>query len=160
MILACSADCVSAVERKFIAPRERAMRGPYFDHILTSMTLALMLAAPLSAFAQDSSEPAATFNERFPADQTSTRPPLETSDAKKEQNVTTTTRIVSAKRARSRVVVRARSFLDAGTEVLPGERKFLDYAFPPTHVALEVVTNTGGRVGWHNSPLPGPLFPW
>jgi hypothetical protein len=79
--------------------------------------------------------------------------------AEKEQNVTTATRIVSAKRARSRVVVRARSFLDAGAEVRPGERKFLDYAFPPTHVALEVVTNTGGRVGWHNSPLPGPLFP-
>jgi len=35
-------------------------------------------------------------------------------------------------------------------------RRILDYAFPPTHVALEVVTNTGGRVGWHNSPLPGP----
>ena len=84
------------------------MRGPYFDHILTSMTLALTLAAPLGAFAQDSNEPAATFKERFPADQTSTRPPLETPDAKKEQNVTTTTRIVSAKRARSRVVVRAR----------------------------------------------------
>ena len=56
------------------------MRGPYFDRILTSMTLALMLAAPVGAFAQ---EPAATFNERFPADQTSTRPPLETPDAKK-----------------------------------------------------------------------------
>ena len=69
------------------------------------------------------------------------------------------TRIVSAKRARSRVVVRARSFLDARAEVLPGERKFFDYAFPPTHVALEVVTNTGGRVGWHSSPLPGPLVP-
>ena len=137
------------------------MRGPYFDHILTSiMTLALMLAAPLGAFAQESNEPAATFNERFPVDEASTRPPLETPDAKKEQNVTKTTRIVSAKRARSRVLVRARSFLDAGTEVLPGERKFLDYAFPPTHVALEVVTNTGGRAGWHNSPLPGPLFPW
>ena len=136
------------------------MRGPYFDHILTSMTLALTLAAPLGAFAQDSNEPAATFKERFPADQTSTRPALETPGAKKEQNVTTTTRIVGAKRARSRVVVRARSFLDAGAEVLPGERKFLDYAFPPTHVALEVVTNTGGRVGWHNSLLPGPLFPW
>src|SRR5215813_2633393 len=104
MILACSADCVRAVERKFIAPRERPMRGPHFDHILTSMTLALMLAAPLGAFAQDSNEPAATFNERFSADQTSTRPHLETPDAKKEQNVTTTMRIVSAKRARSRVV--------------------------------------------------------
>jgi len=75
------------------------MRGPYFDRILTSMTLALMLAAPVGAFAQDSNEPAATFNERFPADQTSTRPPLETPDTEKEQNVRTTTRIVSAKRA-------------------------------------------------------------
>src|SRR5215831_11603254 len=33
------------------------MRGPYFGHILTSMTLALMLAAPLGASAQDSNEP-------------------------------------------------------------------------------------------------------
>ena len=86
------------------------MRGPYFDHILTSMTLALTLAAPLGAFAQDSNEPAATFKERFPADQTSTRPPLETPDAKKEQNVTTTTRIVSAKRARPDNDSRPRAF--------------------------------------------------
>src|SRR5262249_40539571 len=28
------------------------------------------------------------------------------------------------------------------------------------HVALEVVTNTGGGVGWPNLPLPGPLVPW
>ena len=35
--------------------------------------------------------------------------------------------IPSAKRSRSCVVVAPRSFLDAGTEVLPGERKFLDY---------------------------------
>jgi hypothetical protein len=31
----------------------------------------------------------------------------------------------------TRVYVTKRSWLDAGTEVLPGERKFLDYAFPP-----------------------------
>jgi hypothetical protein len=62
-------------------------------------------------------------------------------------------------RARSRVVVVPRSFLDAGTEVLPGERKFLDYAFPPTHTPMDTVQNTGGRVGWHTSPLPGPFFP-
>jgi hypothetical protein len=43
---------------------------------------------------------------------------------------------VHAKRKRSRVVVAPRSFLDACTEVLPGERKFLDYAIPPT---MEVV---------------------
>ncbi|HEY0236495.1 MAG TPA: hypothetical protein VGC86_15795 [Afipia sp.] len=32
---------------------------------------------------------------------------------------------------RTRVYVSRRSWLDAGTEVLPGERKFTDYAFPP-----------------------------
>lgn len=32
---------------------------------------------------------------------------------------------------RTRVYVTQRSWLDAGTEVLPGERKFSDYAFPP-----------------------------
>ena len=32
---------------------------------------------------------------------------------------------------RTRVYVTKRSWLDAGTEVLPGERKFQDYAFPP-----------------------------
>jgi hypothetical protein len=31
----------------------------------------------------------------------------------------------------TRVYVTKRSWLDAGTEVLPGERKFSDYAFPP-----------------------------
>jgi len=32
---------------------------------------------------------------------------------------------------RTRVYVSKRSWLDAGTEVLPGDRKFSDYAFPP-----------------------------
>ena len=86
------------------------------------------------------------------------RPP-DDAQPKKGVNVTTPTRAVTAKRSPSRVVVVPRSFLDAGTEVLPGERKFLNYAFPRTHTAMDVVTNTGGRVGWHNSPLPGPLFP-
>ena len=70
---------------------------------------------------------------------------------------------ISANRAnarRSRLVVPPRSFLDAGTEVLPGQRKFLDYALPPTHTPMDVVQNTGGRVSWHNSPLPGPFFAW
>ena len=30
----------------------------------------------------------------------------------------------------TRVYITTRSWLDAGTEVLPGDRKFLDYAFP------------------------------
>ena len=62
-------------------------------------------------------------------------------------------------RPRSRVVVAPRSFLDAGTEVSPGERKFTDYAFPPSNwgssgQVFSPVTNIGGRVGWHPSPLP------
>ncbi|ABD05461.1 conserved hypothetical protein [Rhodopseudomonas palustris HaA2] len=32
---------------------------------------------------------------------------------------------------RTRVYVTKRSWLDGGTEVLPGDRKFSDYAFPP-----------------------------
>jgi hypothetical protein len=62
-------------------------------------------------------------------------------------------------RPRARVTVAPRSFLDAGTEVLPGDRKFTDYAFPPGpySMPLSAVTNTGGRVGWHQSPLPGPF---
>jgi hypothetical protein len=31
----------------------------------------------------------------------------------------------------TRIYVTKRSWLDGGTEVLPGDRKFLDYAFPP-----------------------------
>ena len=147
------------------------MRGPQPGRILAVMALSVMCTGSFGAVAQDTKEPPATFNERFPIDQTLTQPSLESQDAKKEHNATTTTRthrvnraptatrIVGKKRAPSQVVVVPRSFLNAGTEVLPGQRKFLDYAFPPTHVALGVVTNTGGRVGWHNSPLPGPFFP-
>ncbi|MGA7485892.1 MAG: hypothetical protein WBW74_02980 [Xanthobacteraceae bacterium] len=136
------------------------MHGHHHDRILASTALSLMLAAPLGALAQDSNDLAATFNERFSIDQTSTPPALEVPQARKERSVTSTTRVVGTKRTRPRVVVAPRSFLDAGTEALPGERKFLNYAFSPTHVPLDVVTNTGGRVGWHKSPLPGPFFPW
>ena len=136
-----------------------------------SIAVALMLAAPLgSASAQDSKKLAATFNERFPVEETSTPPPLETPEVnkgdrvppleipevKKKDSVRTTR---AAKVKRPRVVVVPRSFLNAGTNAVPGDRKFLDYAFPPTHTALDVVSNTGARVGWHNSPLPGPFFP-
>jgi hypothetical protein len=31
----------------------------------------------------------------------------------------------------TRIFISKRSFLDGGTEVLPGDRKFTDYAFPP-----------------------------
>src|SRR5262245_32619439 len=62
-------------------------------------------------------------------------------------------------RPRARITVEPRSFLDPGTEVLPGDRKFTDYAFPagPYSMPQSVVNNIGGRVGWHYSPLPGPF---
>ena len=62
-------------------------------------------------------------------------------------------------RPRARITVEPRSFLDPGTEVLPGDRKFTDYAFPAGSYSmpLSVVQSTGGRVGWHQSPLPGPF---
>jgi outer membrane biosynthesis protein TonB len=184
-------------------------------HILASALLALMLGAPMGALAQGTDKLAATFNERYPAEQLPTQPPVEqtptqppaepipsqppaeqrqpqtppaqtgaqppsaqapmqrpsgraveqphrqpeAAHAKYTGNMTKPSRSTSGRRAPSRVVVVPRSFLDAGTEVLPGERKFLDYAFPPNHTPMDVVTNTGGRVGWHVSPLPGPFFP-
>ena len=48
---------------------------------------------------------------------------------KKKQQVYTTAPTAPVNRPRARVTVAPRSFLDAGTEVLPGERKFTDYAF-------------------------------
>ena len=124
------------------------MRDLHYGRIApASVALVLMLAAPSDSIAQGLNEQPATFEERFPADPSPTQSIPEAAKADQERNVTTTRRIIGAKRTRSRVVVVPRSFLDAGTEVLPGERKFLDYAFPPVHPTTEVVTNTGGRVG-------------
>lgn len=76
---------------------------------------------------------------------------------KKKSYVYTTQADPPVNRPRARVTVQPRSFLDAGTEVLPGERKFIDYALPPDYFPMGVVSNVGGRVGWHPSPLPGPF---
>lgn len=74
--------------------------------------------------------------------------------APKKRYVSTTTRAAPG-RPRARITVAPRSFLDAGTEVVPGERKFTDYAFPPNYQMMGsgVVTNVGGRVGWDRSPM-------
>jgi hypothetical protein len=78
--------------------KAKEARGTW-TRFLAITALSLMFTAPFfGAFAQDSNEPPATFNERFPADQTSTQPSLDTRDAKKEQKVTTTTRTVRVKR--------------------------------------------------------------
>ena len=57
--------------------------------------------------------------------------------------------------ARARVTVTQRSFLDAGTEVQPGERKFTDYAFPPNYNSFDILINN--TAGFHRSPLLGPF---
>ena len=66
----------------------------------------------------------------------------------------------STNRPRARVTVAPRSFLDAGTEVRPGDRKFTDYAFPPSGnggIGINSVTNTGGKVGWDREPFMQPF---
>ena len=40
---------------------------------------------------------------------------------------------VSYQQGNTRIYVSKRSWLDGGTEVLPGDRKFTDYAFPPEY---------------------------
>ena len=58
-------------------------------------------------------------------------------------------------RARTRVTVRPRSFLDGGTEVFPGERKFTDYAYPPTYMSASP-TAAWDPTGTRRVPLPLP----
>jgi hypothetical protein len=83
-----------------------------------------------------------------------------------EAQTQTQTQTQAKKSPRARVTVAPRSFLDAGTEVLPGERKFSDYAYPPGWSgSTGQVANTGGKVGWDREPfmqpfqLPG-FTPW
>lgn len=66
-----------------------------------------------------------------------------------------TRRVVPAVPPRSRIVVRRRSYLDAGTEVLPGERKFTDYVFPPGYSA--VGNHLGPSWGYDRRPLNDPF---
>jgi hypothetical protein len=67
-------------------------------------------------------------------------------------------------RARARVTVEKRSFLDAGVEVKPGQRKFTDYAFPPGYSPTSSIDFTSGNI---RGPLVGPwdtsrnnFWPW
>jgi hypothetical protein len=67
-------------------------------------------------------------------------------------------------RAPAHVTVEKRSFLDAGTEVKPGQRKFNDYAFPPGYSPTSSIDFTTGNV---RGPLIGPwdtsrnnFWPW
>jgi hypothetical protein len=72
----------------------------------------------------------------------------------KKKSVTNQSRVVVA--SRNRIRVAPRSFLDGGTEVLPGERKFTDYAFPvgETGAPLSMVKGTTFN---RETALPGPF---
>ena len=59
-------------------------------------------------------------------------------------------------RARTRITVQPRSYLDGGTEVVPGERKFMDYAQAPTYGWL-APTSSWDPLGTHRFPLPMPF---
>lgn len=56
-------------------------------------------------------------------------------------------------RTRTRVVVTRRSYLDGGTEVLPGERKYTDYVIPPYYSPLDVL---GPGKNYDRQPLNAP----
>jgi hypothetical protein len=58
-------------------------------------------------------------------------------------------------RTRTRIIIQKRSYLDPGTEVMPGDRNDQDYAFLPSHSASGVLDNTAG--GRNQSALPGPF---
>ena len=56
-------------------------------------------------------------------------------------------------RTRTRIIIQKRSYLDPGTEVLPGDEHNHDYAILPNHRASGVLDNTA--FGNNNSALPG-----
>ena len=60
----------------------------------------------------------------------------------------------TTKRRPTRVVVTKRSYLDAGTEVKPGERHYNDYVFPPNYSPYSVVDPTRA----YRYPLPDPFW--
>jgi hypothetical protein len=55
---------------------------------------------------------------------------------------------------RTRIFVTKRSWLDLGTEVQPGERKYTDYAIPPTYTQTTIDQLTGRP--WTRQPLVDP----
>jgi hypothetical protein len=86
-------------------------------------------------------------------------------EAAQKKRTAATKKAAVSKAPKARITVRRRSFLDAGTHVLPGDRKFTDYALPPGYSPTAVIDN---RSGFHRSPLPGPFdlpsrqnpYPW
>jgi hypothetical protein len=55
-------------------------------------------------------------------------------------------------RTRTKIIVQKRSYLSAGTEVMPGDRADYDYAMPMNHSASSVLDNT--TFGGNRTALP------
>lgn len=56
---------------------------------------------------------------------------------------------------RTRIFISRRSWLDGGTEVLPGDRKFSDYAFPP-EIGYPSFARENNNRPIDRQPLPPP----
>jgi hypothetical protein len=56
---------------------------------------------------------------------------------------------------RTRLYVTKRSWLDLGTEVQPGDRKYTDYAIPPAYTQTTIDQLTGRP--WTRQPLNDPF---
>jgi hypothetical protein len=63
-------------------------------------------------------------------------------DAQAPRRETVAAKKQTVAKKRSRIVVQPRSYLDAGTEVKPGQRKFTDYAIPPNYSVTAPIDNT------------------
>jgi len=58
-------------------------------------------------------------------------------------------------RTRTRIIIQKRSYLDPGTDAIPGDPSVDGYAFLPGQRANDVLDNT--TFGANQSPLPGPF---
>lgn len=67
-------------------------------------------------------------------------------------------------RTRTRIIIQKRSYLSAGTEVMPGDRNDYDYAMRPNHSASSVLNNTvfgGNQTALPDAfTLPSKNNPW
>ncbi len=63
-------------------------------------------------------------------------------------------RVVVHRRAPTRLTVRRRSFLDAGTETLQRDQHYTDYSHPPNYVPY--IDRTDPKVSFSRMPLPDP----
>jgi hypothetical protein len=116
------------------------------EDIMRSRTLGVASLAALMVLAVASASPAGA----------QTVDPPATHTAKKKA--------AADRDARAHVTVEKRSFLDAGVEVMPGQRKFTDYAFPPGYSPTSTIDFTTGNI---RGPLVGPwdtsrrnFWPW